>query len=225
MRRLLTIAVMLILCAVMIRSVKAIRIPLDIEYPRPMFISTPCDFRQVPNLQKPRHGHRPEFLVPPGTSNVALGKPVSSSDDNPVIGRLSMITDDNKQMKGVADCGYVELEPPLQHVTIDLQHPHEIFAIVVWHYPLLPTVYFDVVVRIADDPDCTRNVRTLFNNDIDNSAGLGVGDDKHYIETNEGKLIDARGHKARYVRLYSNGSTRSELNHYAEVAVYGRLVD
>lgn len=82
-------------------------------------------------------------------------------------------------------------------------------------------MYFDVAVQIADDPDFTRNVRTLFNNDIDNSAGLGVGTDMHYVETYKGELIDAKGHKARYVRLYSNGNNRNDLNHYIEVEVFG----
>ena len=68
-------------------------------------------------------------------------------------------------------------------------------------------------------------VRTLFNNDIDNSAGLGVGKDMHYTETHEGKLIDAKGARARYVRLYSNGNNGSDLNHYIEVEVYGKPVE
>jgi hypothetical protein len=68
--------------------------------------------------------------------------------------------------------------------------------------------------------DFTENVHTLFNNDIDNSAGLGVGDDMHYIDFNEGKLIDAGGVTARYVRLYSNGNTSNKLNHYVEVEVW-----
>jgi len=80
----------------------------------------------------------------------------------------------------------------------------------------------DVIVQTADAPDFITNVRTLFNNDIDNSAGLGVGADMHYIETNKGELIDAKGSKARYVRLYSNGNTANDLNHYIEVEVYGK---
>ena len=39
------------------------------------------------------------------------------------------------------------------------------------------------------------------------AAGLGIGKDREYFETNEGKLVDAKGIKARYVRLYSKGST------------------
>ena len=47
---------------------------------------------------------------------------------------------------------------------------HEIYAIVIWLFHKEPRVYFDVVVQVADDPDFITNVRTLFNNDIDNSA-------------------------------------------------------
>jgi hypothetical protein len=114
------------------------------------------------------------------------------------------------------------LDPFLQHVTIDLEEPHQIFAVVVWHYHRQPRVYLDVVVQTADDPDFITNVKTLFNNDIDHSAGLGVGADMHYIEASQGELIDAKGVTARYVRLYSNGNSANELNHYVEVEVHGR---
>jgi hypothetical protein len=83
-------------------------------------------------------------------------------------------------------------------------------------------VYFDVIVQVSDDPDFTENVRTIFNNDIDNSSGQGIGTDMHYVETAEGKLIDAKGEKARYVRLYSRGNNSNDLNHYIEVSVYGK---
>ena len=43
---------------------------------------------------------------------------------------------------------------------------------------------------------------------------------KHYIDTFEGKLIDAKGVTARYVRLYSNGSSSDEFNRYVEVEVH-----
>ncbi len=197
-------------------------VPLDLELPKPMFVGTPQDTR-VPNLEKPRGGPRPPFLAPEGTVNLALEKPVSSSDEEPIIGELEMITDDDKE---AADGSYVELGPFLQHVTVDLEQKADIYAIVVWHYHKQARVYFDVVVQVADDPDFVTNVQTVFNNDIDNSSGLGVGKDKHYTETNEGKLIDclSQGVKGRYVRLYSNGNTGNDLNHYIEVAVYGKPV-
>ena len=91
-----------------------------------------------------------------------------------------------------------------------------------WHFHKQARVYFDAVVQVADDPDFITNVTTLFNNDHDNSVGLGVGSDMHYVETSEGKLIDAKGTRARYVRLYSNGNSSNELNHYIEVEVFGK---
>ena len=35
------------------------------------------------------------------------------------------------------------------------------------------------------------------------------------------RVIDAKGTKARYVRLWSNGNTSNDMNHYCEVQVYG----
>ncbi|HUU17133.1 MAG TPA: hypothetical protein VMW72_08295 [Sedimentisphaerales bacterium] len=196
-------------------------VPIEIELPKPMFVGTPQDTK-VANLEKPLGKSRPPFLAPAGTTNVALDKSVASSDEEPIIGEIEMITDGDKE---AADGSYVELGPFVQHVTIDLEAMHEIYAIVLWHYHKQARVYFDVIVQVADDPDFITNVRTLFNNDIDNSAGIGVGEDMHYTETNEGKLFDAKGVKARYVRLYSNGNTGNDLNHYIEVAVYGKPVE
>jgi hypothetical protein len=197
-------------------------VPVDIKLPRPMFVGTPQDTR-VPNLEKPLGKPRPPFLAPPGTKNVAMGKPVSASDEEPIIGEIEMITDGDKE---AADGSYVELGPFLQHVTVDLAAKHEIYAIVVWHYHKQACVYFDVVVQVADDADFITNVKTVFNNDIDNSAGIGVGKDMHYTETAEGKLIDCMpGVQGRYVRFYSNGNTSNDLNHYIEVDVYGKPVE
>ena len=109
-----------------------------------------------------------------------------------------------------------------QNIVIDLQKDFNLYAIVVWHYHLQARVYYDVIVQVADDAKFTKNVRTLFNNDIDNSSKQGKGKDMHYVETAEGKLIDAKGEKARYVRLLSKGSNADDLNHYIEVAVYGK---
>ena len=192
--------------------------PIKLELPKAMFIGTPQNMN-VPNLEKPLGKPRPPFLAPAGTVNLALEKAVTSSDDLPVIGEVEMITDGDKD---AAEGSYVELGPFLQHVTIDLGQKSDIYAIVVWHFHKQPRVYFDVIVQVADDADFITNVHTLFNNDHDNSAGLGVGKDKHYVETSEGRLIDAKGVQARYVRLYSNGNTGNDLNHYIEVEVHGK---
>ena len=195
-------------------------LPLATTLPKAMFEGTPQETR-VKNLEKPLGKPRPPFLVPVGTTNVAFRKPVSSSDEDPIIGELEMITDGDKE---AADGSYVELGLSLQQATINLEAMHEIYAIIVWHYHKQPQVYFDVVVQVADDSDFITNIKTLFNNDIDNSAGFGIGKNMHYTETNEGKLIDAKGVNAHYVRLYSNGNSANDLNHYIEVEVYGKRV-
>jgi hypothetical protein len=195
-------------------------VPLEIELPKPLFVGTPQDNR-VANLEKPKGRPRQPFLAPPGTTNVAQGKPVTSSENDPLIGTLEMVTDGDKE---AADGSFVELGPGVQYVTLDLEDEYEIYAVLLWHYHQQPRVYFDVVVQVSNDPRFRSGVRTLFNNDIDNSAGLVEGRDRHYTETNEGKLIDAKGARARYVRLYSQGNTSDDLNHYIEVEVYGRPV-
>jgi len=191
--------------------------PIEIKLPKPMFVGTPQNLK-VPNLEKPLGKARPPFLAPAGTKNVALEKAVASTDEEPIIGEIDMITDDDKE---AADGSYVELGPFLQHVTIDLEARHNIYAIIVWHFHKQPRIYFDVIVQVSDDPNFVKGVKTIFNNDIDNSAGLGVGKDMHYVETAEGKLIDAKGVQGRYVRMYSNGNNNNDLNHYIEAAVYG----
>jgi hypothetical protein len=199
-------------------------VPVNIELPKPMFVGTPQDMK-VENLEKPLGKPRPPFLAPEGTVNLAKGKHITSSDEEPIIGEIDFITDGDKE---AADGSYVELGPFVQHVTIDLEKKSELYAIVLWHYHKQPRVYYDVVVQLSNDPDFINDVKTVFNNDIDNSAGLGIGKDMHYIETSEGKLIDLYSQgspKARYIRLYSNGNTSNDLNHYIEVDVYGKPVE
>ncbi|MBN1509587.1 MAG: hypothetical protein JW955_22250 [Sedimentisphaerales bacterium] len=198
-------------------------VPINIELPKPMFVGTPQDIK-VENLEKPLGKPRPPFLAPEGTVLLSKGKPISASDEEPIIGDIDYITDGDKE---AADGSYVELAPFVQHVTVDLGSECEIYAIVVWHYHKQPRVYTDVVVQFANDKDFVTDVKTVFNNDMDNTAGLGIGKNMHYVETSEGKLIDCLSQgspKARYVRLYSNGNTSNDLNHYIEVEVYGKPV-
>ncbi|MHC4109764.1 MAG: hypothetical protein ACYSUY_01735 [Planctomycetota bacterium] len=193
-------------------------VPIPIKLPKPMFVGTPQDTK-VDNLEPPRGKPRPSFYAPPDVKNVAFEKPTTSTDDLPIIGEIEMITDGDKE---AADGSYVELGPFKQSVTVDLEAEYEIYAIVCWHYHKQARVYFDVVVQVASDPDFISDVTTLFNNDIDNSYGLGVGKDKHYTETSEGRLVAGKGVRARYVRLCSQGNNSNDLNHYIEVEVYGK---
>jgi hypothetical protein len=194
--------------------------PLPLTLPHPLFEGTP-EPPNVPNLERPLGKPRPPFLAPAGTVNVAKGKPVTSSDSEPVVGSLELITDGNKS--GM-DGSFVELKPGVQNIVIDLEAKHTIYAIVVWHYHKEARAYDDVIIQAADDPDFIGNVQTLFNNDSDNAAGFGIGKNRRYVETSEGKLIDARGVEGRYLRLVSNGSDKTQANHYVEVEVYGKPV-
>jgi hypothetical protein len=194
--------------------------PLPLSLPKPLFEGTPEPVN-VPNLERPLGKPRPPFLAPPGAFNVAKGKLATSSDSNPLIGDIDRITDGDKS--GV-DGTFVELKSGVQSVVIDLGATHTIYAIVVWHYLKEARSYKSVVVQTAGDADFIANVRSLFNNDSDNSCGFGIGTDKRYVETSEGKLIDAKGVEARYIRLSSDGSNRSDRNHYVEVEVWGKPV-
>ncbi len=144
---------------------------------------------------------------------------MTSSDSQPTTGDLSQITDG---VKAGDDGNYVELDKGKQWVQIDLGKPGSIYAILVWHYHSQARVYKDVVVQVSDDSDFIDKVTTVFNNDTDNVIGLGAGKDPAYIETYEGRLIDVKGVKGRYVRLYSRGNTTNENNHYIEVEVWGK---
>lgn len=193
-------------------------VPLKIELPRPLFVGTPRPLK-LANLEKPRTGRRPEIMVPAGTVNLSQDKPVTASDPLPVIGELELITDGDK---AGSDGTYVEFGPGVQWVQIDLENRAKIAAIVVWHFHSQARAYHDVIVQVSDDPEFKKDVKTIFNNDDNNSAGMGAGSDPAYIETYEGRLIEAKGATGRYVRLYSNGNTSDELNHYVEVEVYGQ---
>jgi hypothetical protein len=49
-----------------------------------------------------------------------------------------------------------------------------------------------------------------------------MGRDLAYVDTHLGRVVDAHGLRARFVRLWSHGNTSNEMNHYIEVEVWGR---
>jgi hypothetical protein len=192
--------------------------PLPLKLPVPAFMGTPTDMDLGPNVEPLSDKPRPPFMAPKGVKNMALGKKVTSSDKSPITGSLDMVTDGNKEAD---DESFVELHRRTQWVQIDLGQPVKIYAIVVWHAHNTYQVYHDVIVQVSNDPDFTQGVKTVYNNDFDNSSGQGIGTDKEYFEDYQGRLIDAKGVVGRYVRLYSRGSTYSALNRYTEVEVWG----
>jgi len=195
------------------------KVALPVTLPKALFEGTPTGIQGVRLDPINKARKRGDFMVPSGTVLLSSNKTVTASDPATLTGTLDQVTDGDKE--GV-DGSFMALGPGTQWVQIDLGAAVSMSAIVVWHYHKMARVYRDVVVQVADDPDFVTNVRTLFNNDSDNSSGLGVGKDYEYIETNEGKLIDGKGEKGRYVRLYSKENTADGANHYIEVEVYGK---
>ncbi len=191
-------------------------IDLVTEIPVPEISGTPVPIK-LTNLE-PLQQTAPVMQVPEGTVNLASGKPVTSSDDWPLIGDLEYITDGDKE---TGEGYYVELLPELQWVQIDLEASSTIYGIWMWHFHAQRRAYHDVIIQVSDDPAFEDGVTTVYNNDFDNSAGMGTGADLPYIETNFGKLVDAKGVKGQYVRLYSDGNTTNDSNHYIEVEVFG----
>ncbi|MDD4538274.1 MAG: hypothetical protein PHT80_04610 [Lentisphaeria bacterium] len=218
-RSFLALAMLFAAGAVLAQDAAADLTELKITLPRPLFTGTPKELK-TPNLEPSRNGEkRPPFMAPKGLVNLAEKKSVTSSDNEPVVGELECITDGDKE--GI-EGSYVELGPGTQWVQIDLEKKATIHAIVLWHFHSQARVYRDVVIQTADDPDFIMNVKTIFNNDHDNSSGLGVGKDYEYIETYEGRLIPVPAVSAQYLRFYSNGNTSDDMNHYIEIEVFGK---
>lgn len=192
-------------------------------------MARPMDIRTA-NLEPSRGGKpRPPVMVPPDvTNNVALNCPVTASaettaQDSPErqtpLGDLPCLTDGNKEH----DDERVNLPPGRQWVQIDLGRTREVWAVQIWHAYDYGCVYRDVVVLLSNDPGFSGETVTVFNNDHDNTSGLGEGKDKEYMEDFMGRCLAVDGVFARYVRLYSNGCTETPVNRYTEIEVYGRM--
>ena len=192
----------------------------------------PMDIRSE-NLEPIRNGKpRPPLLAPAGATNLlSLGCAVTSSAPTPIVGELSFITDGEKENEAYASIPpstnpLVKLETGVQWVQVDLGSTQHIYGVCIWRHHEFPRIYRDVIVQITSDPDFITDVTTVFNNDHDNSSRMGYGSDKEYYETNEGRPVPVPGIRARYVRVYSNGShtDRRQIdpaNYYTEIEVYG----
>ena len=189
------------------------------KFPKPAFQGTPIPPGNVPNLETPG-APVTEFKAPKGTTNVAVGKKVTSSDPAPIIpspDALTLITDGDADS---ADGCFVELMQGPQWVQIDLEAEQTIHKILAWHFHKQAVIVKGVVVQISNDPEFKTGVTTVYNADIDNACGQGAGQDKAWVQTNHGRFFDGKATKGRYVRLWSNGNTEDDFNRYIEVEVY-----
>ena len=148
------------------------------------------------------------------TVNLVPGGTLSSSVN---FNRILYVTDNQTDNT----VNYANGPSGLQWVQMDLSAAYDLNAIQLWHYYGDGRSYQDVVVQLSNDETFTDGVVTVFNNDKDGSAGLGVGTNYEYSETSAGKAIKFDTVNARYVRFYSNGSNVNGRNHYVEIEVYG----
>lgn len=191
-------------------------VPLTIDLPEHTTKGTPEDLPTGPNVEPAPKTAPPPIQVPQGVSNVAAGKPVTSSV-GPYNGELSQVTDGEREP---LDEDVVEFKRGSHWVQIDLGESFPIYAIAMWHDHRLLQAFHDVILQLSDDPEFKTGVTTLYNNDTDNSSKLGVGTDREYFELEFGRVIPVKGVNARYVRGYTKGSSLSAVNCWQEIEVY-----
>jgi hypothetical protein len=192
------------------------KVAIVLELPQPTLKGTPEQLPESPNIEPNSDKPRPPFLAAPGVKNVALEKAVSTSV-KPFTGEPEQLTDGKKE---AFDYDTVEMKKGAQWVQVDLSAPHTIEAVAIWHDHRYIQVIHDVILQASNDPEFKTGVTTLYNNDTDNSAGLGVGADREYFERHFGRVFDGKGVNARYVRGYTRGSNQSALNCWQEMEVY-----
>ncbi len=189
---------------------------LVLSLPAPTLKGTPEQLPTGPGIEANSDKAPAALQIAKGAKNVALDKPVKTSV-NPFTGEPSQLTDGKKE---AFDYDTVEMKKGSQWVQVDLGEAFNIQAIAIWHDHRYIQVMHDVIVQVSNDPQFTNNVTTLFNNDTDNSSGLGVGTDREYFERHFGRVFDGKNTKARYVRGYTKGSHLSALNCWQEIEVY-----
>lgn len=189
-----------------------------------VLLARPLDIRS-PNLE-PSRGGKPQspVVVPTGCDQLlSAGCRVSSSDADLSPQTLLLVTDGEKDFREIKP---LKLAPGVQWVQLDLGIKQKIYAVYIWRYLSDPHVVRDMIVQLSNDVMFLENVETVFNNDHDNTVGLGAGADKEYIEHFMGRSIPVNGIQARYIRVYSNGSVMdggriNKANYYTEIEVYG----
>ena len=166
------------------------------EMPKPLFVGSGIPPGNLPpNLERSNVPPVREVTISRVVSLLSRGMAVTSSDPAP-LGELSLLTDGDK----MGDDGYgVELLPGQQWVQLDLGETREIWLLWLWMYHKMAVIYKDVIIEVANDPEFS-DARIIFNNDHDNTSGMGIGKDESWIETNHGHAIRTNGARGRYIR-------------------------
>jgi hypothetical protein len=129
--------------------------------------------------------------------------------------RLAYITD------GVINTSrYADLGGGSVWIQFDLGASTSVGQVNVWHYFGDGRRYHDVIVQLSNSSSFASGVTTVFNNDADNSSGQGAGAQAEYAENSAGKTVTFPPVSARYLRLWSRGSSANAYNHYVEVQAF-----
>ncbi len=212
------IAGALALCA---SALLADKVAIKFELPPPHSSGTPKEIKSD-NLEKdlgPGKLRAPIMVEPEYAKKLTTEETKVTTSEEAVTGENDYVVDGDKTAD--ATC-MLQLPGGLQWVQLDLGAEHVISALCVWHDQGDERVYKDVIMQISNDEKFASGVTTVFNNDHDNTAKLGKGTDKEYRERNDGRPVDAKLTKGRYVRVYSNGSTSEPVNNYIEIEVFGK---
>ena len=196
-------------------------VAIKFEIPPPHSSGTPKEVKSDNLEPDPGPGkYRAPIMVPAGFDKKL------TTEDTKVTTSEEAVTGDNEYVVAGdktpdATC-MLQLPGGVQWVQLDLGGEKTISAVCVWHDQGDDRVYKDVIVQLSNDENCKEGVVTIFNNDHDNSSKLGKGSDKEYRERNDGRPMDGKLTKARYVRCYSAGSTSEPVNNYIEIEVFGK---
>ena len=102
-------------------------------------------------------------------------------------------------------------------VMIDLGDIKTLNKVKVWGLFHKNRAYHDRIVQISENG---TDWFTIFNNDVDNSAGQGAGTDGEYIESAEGRSFTIPNFNGQYVRVWSAADTLSGNAAFVEIEVY-----
>ena len=197
------------------------KVAIKFELPPPHSSGTPKEIKSDNLEPDPGPGKlRPPIMVEPEyAKKLTTENTKVTTSEEAVTGDNDYVVDGDKTPDATS---MLQLPGGLQWVQLDLGAEHTIAAVCVWHDQGDERVYKDVIVQISNDANFVDGVKTIFNNDHDNTAKLGKGKDKEYRERNEGRPFAVSLVKGRYVRFYSNGSSSEPSNNYFEVEVYGK---
>ena len=214
----------LVMSALALAAVTAFadKVALKIEFPPPHSSGTPKEIKSDNLEPDPGPGKfRPPIMVEPEyTKKLTTEDTKVTTSEEAVTGENEYVVDGDKTPDATS---MLQLPGGVQWVQLDLGAEHVISAVCVWHDQGDERVYKDVIMQISNDPKFLEGVTTIFNNDHDDSAKLGKkGTEKEYRERNDGRPVDAKLTKGRYVRCYSNGSTSEPVNNYIEIEVFGK---